>query len=816
MDTTAASQHPPKPEHRTEGPVSNVPARTSLDTPPSGIPNPAAPEHDEHGKRSSPNGSPALQHTVSAYLTSIARTAERMGAFEWDPATRESLLSPELHDIFGTEAADPERLQKWTSRIYPEDSARVQAEMERGFLTGTIEVEYRYRHPERGLRWLYSKGQRFSPGDARILGVVLDVTERRQAQAALRDENQRLKFNLEASSIGTWEWNLLTGEVIWSENVEKILGLEPGSFGGTFESFLERVHEEDRSKIPEAVKQAIEGNGQYQVEYRQLGTNNSVRWMEGKGQVLYDEKHHPIRMMGVCWDITLRKQREDLLRFKANVLARVTDAVLAVDHERRITYWNKAAESLYGLASAEVLGRPIAETLRYRWINPKDERACIRSLTTTGSWQGELIAYKKNGEAFYVETSVTTATGRDPGEGGVLVILRDITERKRAEMSLRLAHDELETRVQERTIELARREEALRSANEELRKQAQLLDLAHDAVIVRDLSSVITFWNRGSERTYGWTRAEALGKVTHILLDTVFPEGHAQVERQLASEGYWEGELTHTRRGGDRITVASRQVLQLDEDGRPTAILEINRDITARKQAEKSLRDLSGRLLSMQDEERRRLARELHDSTAQTLSALSLNLALLEQVKEITQHPRAGKALADSMDLASQASTELRNFSYLLHPPALDEGGLGKALDWYIKGFAARTGIDIKLEMPPETGRLAQELETTLFRVVQEALANIYRHSESAVAGVRLWRDAEGIKLEVWDRGKGLEADIAHRGAEAEAKLGVGIRGMSERVRQLGGRMKLRPGNPGTIVEVLLPPAAAPEKAAAS
>ena len=541
-----------------------------------------------------------------------------------------------------------------------------------------------------------------------------------------------------------------------------------------------------------------------------------MRWIEGKGQALYDEDHRPIRMMGVCWDITLRKRGEELLRFKANVLARITDVVMAVDHEQRITYWNQAAESLYGLSAGEVLGRPVPGTIRYQWIDPHDETACRRSLSAKGSWKGELISYRKNGDAFYVEASVTTATGRDPGEGGVLVILRDITERKRAEMALKKAHDELEARVQERTIEIAQREDALRSANEELRKQAQLLDLAQDAIIVRDLSSVIIFWNTGAERTYGWNRAEAVGKVTHVLLDAVFPAGYEQAQQQLFNEGSWEGELVHTRSNGNRITVASRQVLQRDETGRPIAVLEVNRDITERKQAEESTRDLSGRLLSMQDEERRRLARELHDSTAQKLTALSLNLAIMEQFSEITHHPSAGRALTESLDLAKQTSAELRSVSYLLHPPVLDDGGLEKALDWYIKGFARRTKIDIELEVPSTTyERLPRELEMTLFRIVQEALTNIYRHSGSAVAGVRLWREPKGIKLEVWDRGKGLDPEIA-QGTEAGARLGVGIRGMIERVRQLGGRMTLRPGNPGTIVEVLLPLAQTPEWKSAS
>ena len=144
---------------------------------------------------------------------------------------------------------------------------------------------------------------------------------------------------------------------------------------------------------------------------------------------------------------------------------------------------------------------------------------------------------------------------------------------------------------------------------------SELLDLAHDAIIVRDVNSVILFWNRGAQNTYGWTPAEACGNVTHQFLKTEFPEPLDQVYEKLYKAGSWEGELVHWTRDGKRLVVASRQVLQRDSQGRTVGILEINRDVTPRKDAEEALRNLSARLLQLQDEERRRIARELHDST---------------------------------------------------------------------------------------------------------------------------------------------------------------------------------------------------------
>jgi len=234
------------------------------------------------------------------------------------------------------------------------------------------------------------------------------------------------------------------------------------------------------------------------------------------------------------------------------------------------------------------------------------------------------------------------------------------------------------------------------------------------------------------------------------------------------------------------------------------------RDITERKLAERDLADLSGRLLTAQGEERRRLGRELHDSTAQTLSALSLNLALLDQLAGPSLDARAAQAVKESLELARQASRELRTFSFLLHPPVLDEAGLPQALRWYIEGFMQRTSVEVDFEIsPPEFERLSPDLETTLLRIVQESLTNVYRHSGSKVAGVRVVKGSSAITLEVWDEGKGLPQSLD--GSEGPASPGVGVLGMRERVQQLGGTLAVHSKNPGTLIEVVLP--FQPEKA---
>ena len=222
-----------------------------------------------------------------------------------------------------------------------------------------------------------------------------------------------------------------------------------------------------------------------------------------------------------------------------------------------------------------------------------------------------------------------------------------------------------------------------------------------------------------------------------------------------------------------------------------------------RARIERALHQLSGRLLESQDQERRRIARDLHDVAAQNLAALAMNLSLL---KSFAEHmPPEGRALLDeSLASAKACGTELRTVSYLLHPPLLDELGLAGAVREYADGFAERSGIRVDLEIPSDFGRLSADCETALFRVLQESLANIHRHSASPTASIRFACTPSEVLLEVADRGKGLKAGSLASG-DASLRMGVGIAGMRERIRQLGGRLEILTGAQGTTVTASLP-----------
>jgi two-component system, NarL family, sensor kinase len=226
-------------------------------------------------------------------------------------------------------------------------------------------------------------------------------------------------------------------------------------------------------------------------------------------------------------------------------------------------------------------------------------------------------------------------------------------------------------------------------------------------------------------------------------------------------------------------------------------------EIQRRVQTEEMLRKLSARILTLQDEERRRLGRELHDSAGQMLAALHINLGVIAQ-RAKSDLVLAAK-VADSAALADQVISEIRTLSYLLHPPMLDEAGLASAVEWYVRGFSERSNIAVSVKIDSALPRFPTEVETAIFRIVQESLVNIHRHSRSRTATIDLRASPSGAFLAIRDEGCGITPEILESIEDGGANIGVGIGGMRERARQLGGSIAIQSANPGTLVQVKFP-----------
>jgi two-component system NarL family sensor kinase len=232
------------------------------------------------------------------------------------------------------------------------------------------------------------------------------------------------------------------------------------------------------------------------------------------------------------------------------------------------------------------------------------------------------------------------------------------------------------------------------------------------------------------------------------------------------------------------------------------SVITLKSEMQVRKKTEQQLRELSARLLRLQDEERRRIARDLHDSTGQVLTALKINLSSIATV--VADVPQAKTLCEDSNLLADQALQEIRTLSHLLHPPLLDEVGFSSAAQWYVDGFSKRSGIIASLELsqiPP----LCKDAELVLFRVLQESLTNVLRHSSSKTVDIRLSFDGERAILSITDYGKGIPSEKLHTFRETGVGVGVGLGGMKQRVRELGGHLTVESSDSGTCVTATLP-----------
>ena len=352
-------------------------------------------------------------------------------------------------------------------------------------------------------------------------------------------------------------------------------------------------------------------------------------------------------------------------------------------------------------------------------------------------------------------------------------------------------------------VELSRSAQRQRRQAEILAKAElkfrSLLEAAPDAMLITTAEGEIVLANSRADDMFGYSRRELLGKSIRVLVPS------------WTVNSYHVGELASVCKDGSTFpSEISASPLQTEEGLLITSAI---RDISERKRAEqriaeqtqqlheanRELRHLSSRIVAIRDEERRRLGRELHDSQGQYLAAIKMNLEMIETT-DAALSPIQKSALTEAITLLERSMREIRVISHLLHPPLLDEIGLQAAVPWYLNSFSERSGIQIDLEMPLDIAKLPDPVELAVFRVLQECLTNVHRHSGSKVAKVKILPGDHGVTLEVSDQGQGLSSQSG-----ADPVMGVGITGMRERVRELGGQFEISSTSEGTSVRAVLP-----------
>ncbi|MDZ8242170.1 MAG: PAS domain S-box protein [Nostoc sp. ChiQUE01a] len=384
-----------------------------------------------------------------------------------------------------------------------------------------------------------------------------EIEERKQTEETLRESEQRLQLALSVSNIGTWEWNLKTHQVIWSESLFTLFGLTPDTFDVSYENFLNLiVHPEDRELLHQSVLRAIDQQVPHNLEFRFIYPDGTVGWSVCKGQVLYDDTtKEPLQIIGVNIDITERKQSELEIRKFVSLADNSTEFIGMCDMNFVPFYVNRAGMQLVGLNDTHQYSQtPVRE-----FFFPEDQDFIINDffprVLREGRAEVEIrFRHFQTGEALWMVYSVSCVKDMNDQLIGLAAVSRNITDRKLAE--------------------------------QKIAEQAALIDIATDAIFVCDLENRILFWSRGAENLYGWTAEESVGKLAHELFHI---ESLSQMEAGLKTtleQGSWQGELEKTTKTGRKIIVASRWALVHNQFGQSQSILSVDTDITEKKQLE--------------------------------------------------------------------------------------------------------------------------------------------------------------------------------------------------------------------------------------
>jgi len=454
---------------------------------------------------------------------------------------------------------------------------------------------------------------------------------------------------------------------------------------------------------------------------------------------------------------------------------------------------NRSVLETFGVRSEQVAGKSSAQfeatAIREDGTEmPFSERPAPRAIATKQPVYGEVVGWRLKGSDGVVWTLVDALPQiTQQGEvADVILSISDITERKKAE-------------------------EALQRSEERFRT---LVESLHVGVALMGPRAEILFANQAALEIFGLSLEQVLGKTSEEFGFIALREDGTEIpfERRPAPMALATGQPVRNqvmgwrRPGSGEVLWILGEVVPLStKDGKPDRLVAAFSDITQRKEAEESLHQLSARLLRLQDEERRRLGRELHDSLAQSVMAVNLDLAQITR-SSMPLDKSARHALSEARKVLREMSREIRTLSYLLHPPVLDELGLASAVKEYASGFSERSGIALEIDIQPNFPRMPQEAETAFFRIVQESLANIQKHSGSPTGTIRLWNGQGRVQLEIRDQGRGMAAKPRGGGGLPEAsRLGVGILGMRERMAQLGGTLEVQSNASGTAVHATIP-----------
>ncbi len=651
-------------------------------------------------------------------------------------------------------------------------------------------------------------------GEPCALTVIQDITERKAAEEALRASEERRHLAQDAGNVGIFDWDIVADKTYWSETMWAFYGEVKRDINPDEKFWSDHIHGTDRERVKSNIRQAVSsGSDKFADEYRILRTDGTLRWIEAVARISRDANGVATRMYGVNLDITHRKEAEEMIKRSEYQLRTVTDTVPAlisyIDNSERYRFVNQKYIDWFGKPREKIIGKTISEIAgaqAYRAVKPRIEKVLAGKECT---FEDEL-PLKGVGTRF-VRVSYSPDVGVDGRVNGFYALISDQTDIKRSQ-------------------------DLLRSTEERI---GLIMETLTDyAIFSTDSEGRVESWNRGAESIFGYSHAEIAGLSCEMLFA---PEDVARgipvrAMRTARQKGRARDERWHVRKDGSRFfasgvlmplyvggaltgyaTVASdltekqrrADELQMAHDKLEVRVVERTKELAEtniallqemeeREVAEKQRIDLLRRLVSSQESERRRIARDIHDTLGQRLTALRLKIASLREAAD------ANKEFASRVErlqeISERLDSEVSFMAWEMRPSALDDLGLAEAVGAFISEWSKHHEIPADFHSARLPHDLVnRETETHLYRITQEALNNIAKHSGAKNVSVLIERREGNLILIVEDDGKGF--DPAKLPPPIESGKGLGLLGMSERATLMGGNVEIEsaPGKGTTI-----------------
>jgi PAS domain S-box-containing protein len=599
----------------------------------------------------------------------------------------------------------------------------------------------------------------------------------RKVESELAVTLDRLHMAVEAGRSVGWDWDLKSGRDRWFGDLQTMFGIPSDTYSGHVEDFRRRIYPEDREIVWKAVAEARHSRQPYAAEFRVVRIGGSVRWITARGEFRYAGNGDAIQMLGMAVDITERKQMEEALKkseekfskaFRESPMALTLTS--AKDH--RYLDVNETFERITGWHRDEVIGKTRFDL--DLWNDPAQRDEIVKRLLTEGAIRNYEVHLRCKDGTVRIGLASAEIIEID-NEPCALSVVADITERKQMEERLHASEEKL----------------------------AGIVASAMDAIIAVDEEQRIVLFNGAAEKMFACAANEAIGTSIDRFIPRRFRSGHESHIRRFGASGVTNramgalGALWAVRADEEEFPIEA-SISHVESYGRKLFTVII-RDITERKAAEEALTSLSGRLIEAQEEERHRIAREIHDDYNQRLAVLAIDL---EELAESVGQPNvdARQRLHELWNCVSELGADLHALSHRLHSSTLESLGLVAGVRAFCEEFTDQQEVEVVFTHENVPRTLPGDVALCLFRIVQEALRNIKRHSGANQAEVRLEGSGDRLHLSVSDRGRGFDAK------ERSNQGGIGIRSMEDRLRLLGGHLQIhsQPGE-GTRIDAWLP-----------